>query len=304
MPIQYGDLLRTGKVLVTNWHFFAPESEHAEAGKSYAVVNKGEETDEAFARNRLGDLFECGPIMVFNDEGHHAYRRLPIPERELPVTDAETKKELEEATVWVQGLDRIHKACGIKLCLDLSATPFYIRGSGYPEGRPFPWIVSDFGLVDAIESGIVKIPRLPVTDTTGKPDPKYLRLWRNITKDLAVAQRHANKRPKAEVVWEKAQDAFVQLAGYYKERHDLICQASDTALKAPPVMIVICDNTDIAQLFFENISGQTEIEDVQDDTQDEDIEKGETQARQDAGRFLARARRSSPSYFRTRRRAN
>ena len=152
--------------------------------------------------------------------------------------------------------------------MDLSATPFYIKGSGYPEGEPFPWIVSDFGLVDAIESGITKIPRLPVSDTTGQPDPKYFRLWRNITKDLAAGQRLSNKRPKPEMVWERAQDAFVQLAGEYKKAFEAIEEASDTALKAPPVMIVVCDNTDIAQVFFENISGQADVEDIPEETED------------------------------------
>jgi type III restriction enzyme len=266
IPPPYRDLLRTGKVLVTNWHFFAPESEHSEGGRSYAVVKKGEETDEAFARNRLGELCDRGPIMVLNDEGHHAYRPAPIAEKE---TNAEAKKEREAATIWVQGLDQIAGACGIRFCMDLSATPFYIQGSGYPEGEPFPWIVSDFGLVDAIESGITKIPRLPVSDTTGQPDPKYFRLWRNITQDLAAGQRLSNKRPKPEVVWERSQDAFVQLAGEYKKAFEAIAEASDTALKAPPVMIVVCDNTDIAQVFFENISGQTDVEDIPEADADE-----------------------------------
>lgn len=262
VPPQYRDLIRTGKVIVTNWHFFAPESEHSEGGRSFAVVKKGEETDEAFAKNRLGELFERGPLMVLNDEGHHAYRPKPMTEEEARKADAEARKDREEATIWVQGLDRINKACGIKFCVDLSATPFYIKGSGFPEGEPFPWVVSDFGLVDAIESGITKIPRLPVSDTTGQPDPKYFRLWRNITKDLAPAQRLSNKRPKPDVVWERAQDALVQLAGEYKKTFEAIQQASDTALKAPPVMIVVCDNTDIAQVFFENTSGQSEVEAV------------------------------------------
>ncbi len=272
VPPQYRDLIRTGKVLVTNWHFFAPESEHSEGGKSFAVVKKGEETDEAFAKNRLGELFERGPLMVLNDEGHHAYRPKPMTEEEARKADAESKKDREEATIWVQGLDRINKSCGIKFCVDLSATPFYIGGSGFPEGEPFPWIVSDFGLVDAIESGITKIPRLPVSDTTGQPDPKYFRLWRNITKDMAPAQRLSNKRPRPDVVWERAHEAVVQLAGEYNKALEAIQQASDTALKAPPVMIVVCDNTDIAQVFFENISGQSEVESIPEDADNDDEE--------------------------------
>ena len=273
VPLSYRDLLLAGKVMVTNWHSFAPESEHSEGGRSYAVVQKGEETDEAFARKRLGELFDHGPIMVLNDEGHHAYRPAPLTEEEARKVGAEARQEREEATVWVQGLDRIHKACGIQVCVDLSATPFYIQGSGYPEGEPFPWIVSDFGLVDAIESGITKIPRLPVSDTTGRPDPKYFRLWRNITEDLAPAQRLSNRRPKPEVVWERAQDALVQLAGEYKKSFDEIQKADDNALKAPPVMILVCDNTNIAQLFFENISGQSEVEEVADEPEDEEGEE-------------------------------
>lgn len=267
VPAPYRDLLRTGKVMVNNWHFFAPESEHSESGKSYAVVQKGEETDDAFARKRLEDLYERGTLMVLNDEGHHAYRPAPISDKEAKTADAEAKKEREEATIWVQGLDRLNHACGLRFCVDLSATPFYIKGSGFPEGEPFPWIVSDFGLVDAIESGITKIPRLPVSDTTGQPDPKYFRLWRNITKDLAAAQRLSNRRPKPDVVWERAQDALVQLAGEYKKTFEAIQQASDTALKTPPVLIVVCDNTDIAQIFFENISGQSEVEKISEDAE-------------------------------------
>ncbi|MFZ1947122.1 MAG: DEAD/DEAH box helicase family protein [bacterium] len=275
VPPQYRDLIGTGKVLVTNWHFLAPESEHSEGGRSYAVVKKGEETDEAFARNRLGDLFERGPIMVFNDEGHHAYRPAPISEKDAKTVGAEDRKEREAATVWVQGLDRINKACGIKVCVDMSATPFYIKGSGYAEGEPFPWIVSDFGLVDAIESGITKIPRLPVSDTTHQPDPKYFRLWRNITKDLAAAQRLSNGRPKPEVIWERSEDAFVQLAGEYKKTFEAVAQASDTALKAPPVLIIVCDNTDIAQVFFERISGEKEVEEVSEEADDNDDNSGD-----------------------------
>ena len=105
--------------------------------------------------------------MVLNDEGHHAYRPAPLPEKIEGEEVKAIQADREEATVWVSGLDRLNQASGIRFCVDLSATPFYIAGSGFPEGAPFPWLVSDFGLVDAIESGLVKIPRLPVSDTTG-----------------------------------------------------------------------------------------------------------------------------------------
>ena len=126
--------------------------------------------------------------MVLNDEGHHAYRPPPAEEK----LSAEEKKERQEATVWVNGLDTFNQACGVKFCVDLSATPFYIQGSGHPEGSPFPWLVSDFGLVDAIESGITKIPRLPVSDTTGRPEPKFSDCGKQLRMTL-----HQRTRPPA-----------------------------------------------------------------------------------------------------------
>ena len=213
VPMKYRPLMQKGKVLVTNWHAFAPESEHKEGGKTYAVVKKGLETPETFARRTLCDLADRMPIMVLNDEGHHCWR--PKANGEDAGLTGDEKKEFEadvqEATVWVDGLDRLNNlTCprgggGIALCVDMSATPFYIKGSGHPEGRPFPWLVSDFGLVDAIESGIVKIPRLPVQDTTGRPDPLYFKLWESIKDGLAPAELLPGraKKPKPEVVYRK-----------------------------------------------------------------------------------------------------
>ena len=261
VPSRLRSLLGAGKVLVTNWHMFAPESEHDEGGKSYAVVNKGEESPDAFARRVLGDLYDRAPLMVLNDEAHHAYRPAPVVTEGLTPDE---KAEREEATVWVTGLDKINAACGIRFCADLSATPFYLQGSGYVEGAPLPWLVSDFGLVDAIESGIVKIPRLPVASTGGGPEPKYYRLWENITKDLPAGDRLPGKakKPKPEVVWREAQDALITLASQWRERFQYIQEASDQKDKAPPVLILVCDNTDIARLFFEKISGERQEEDA------------------------------------------
>lgn len=270
IPSQLRPLVNLGKVLVTNWHLFAPESSHSEGGKSYVVVNKGEESPGAFARRVLGDLHERAPLMVFNDEAHHAYRPAPVGEDEK-LTAAE-KEEREEATVWISGLDRINRACGIRFCVDLSATPFYLQGSGYLEGSPFPWLASDFGLVDAIESGIVKIPRLPVSDTTGRPEPKYFALWKHIGERLQPGERLPGGKPKPEIIWREAEDALATLAGQWKERFDYIQAASPGQEKAPPVMIIVCDNTDIAEVFYRNISGEESVEAVMPAEDDEDEE--------------------------------
>ena len=259
VPANLRPFLNGGKVLITNWHQFAPESEHSEGGRSYAVVNKGPETADAFARRVLGDLYGHGPVMALNDEGHHAYRPMQADVGELSAEERrEAGAQNEEATLWVQGLDKINQAAGVRFCVDLSATPFYISGSGHPEGQPFPWLVSDFSLVDAIESGIVKIPRLPVDDTTGRPEPRYFRLWKSIVDELQPGERVGGK-PKPDVIWERAQSALLTLAGQYEERFGYIKESSEGQDKTPPALIIVCDNTQIAEVFFRKISGESTV---------------------------------------------
>jgi type III restriction enzyme len=273
VPSQLMPEMQKGKVLVTNWHLFAPESEHSEGGETFRIVQKGEENPEAFAKRTLQDLAERGRIMVLNDEGHHAYRPKPVgPEEKI---SAEEKAEREEATVWVSGLDRLNKAVGIQFCVDLSATPFYIGGSGHPEGSPFPWIVSDFGLVDAIESGIVKIPRLPVATNTGRPDPEFLKLWEYVNSRLQPGEKLNGGKPKPEAAWREAEAALRTLASQWIERFRQIAAAKPGQDVTPPVLIIVCDNTDIAEHFFGKISGEEviEIADAMADEDDEDDEE-------------------------------
>ena len=280
VPTRLRELLNRGKVLVTNWHLFLPESEHAEGGRSYPVVNKGPEGADAFSRRVLGELYHLaltrsaggtgGGVLVMNDEGHHAWRPKPAEGD----ADAPDRDELEEATIWIDGLDKINQAVGVRCCLDLSATPFYIQGSGHIEGSPFPWLVTDFGLVDAIESGIVKIPRLPVAEDTGRPEPKYFRLWQHITDNLQPGERLPGRarKPKPEVIYRETEPALNTLAGQWIERFHLIEAASNEQDRTPPVMIIVCDNTDIAEVFFRNISGEEDVEVVTADNEDESDE--------------------------------
>lgn len=270
VPSSLRPELAKGKVLVTNWHWLAPEAEVQNVGGA-PIMKLGAESPESFTRNRLGDLWDDEPLMVLNDEGHHAYRPAPVGEDEK--LTAEEKADREEATVWVSGLDKINAACGIGICVDLSATPFYIHGSGYPEGSPFPWVVSDFSLVDAIESGITKIPRLPAMDNTGRPDPKYFKLWEHITRDLKAGEKLTGGKPKPEVVYRKAEDALLTLAGEWKQKFEQVALSAPGQDRTPPVMIVVCDNTDIAKHFYRAISGEELIEaDVPDEDEDDEDE--------------------------------
>lgn len=269
VPTALRPELAKGKVLVTNWHWLTEAPETQRVGGA-PIVKLGAESAEAFARNRLGDLWEAEPLMVLNDEGHHAYR--PAPASQAEALSAAEKAEREAATVWVSGLDKINQACGIRLCVDLSATPFYIQGSGYPEGSPFPWIVSDFSLVDAIESGITKIPRLPAMDNTGRPDPKYFKLWEHITADLKKGEKLTGGKPKPEVVYREAEDALLTLAGEWREKFKQVQAAKPGQEQTPPVLIIVCDNTNIAEHFHRMISGEevTETSLHEDEEEDND----------------------------------
>ena len=268
-------------MLVTNWHVLSPEPNVITVG-GVPVGKLGDETPEAFARGRLGDLWDDEPLMVLNDEGHHAYRPAPVGGKTK--LSSEEKADREEATVWVSGLDRINAACGIRLCVDLSATPFYLQGSGYPEGSPFPWIVSDFSLVDAIESGITKIPRLPAIDSTGRPDPVYFKLWEHVVKRLKPGDRLPGGKPKPEAAWREAEAALLTLAGEWKERFDQVQASAPGQDRTPPVMIAVCDNTGVAEHFHRMISGEEVVEAAGVDGAAEEAEEDEDDGEGDSPR--------------------
>jgi type III restriction enzyme len=242
VPPGMMERLAQGRYQVTNWHLFQPRDD----SRSRSVVQRGVEGDAAFCRRVLKDLGNKSNILVINDEAHHAYRPAPSSaEGGQPAPE-------EEATVWVGGLDRIQRQRGINFCADFSATPFFIKGSGYDEGEPFPWIVSDFGLADAIECGIVKVPRVPVADDTGAPIPKYFRLWEYINSNLPPSERQtARRRAKPESVLREAEPALATLASEWKRTFQEFQRAG---APVPPVLIVVCDNTDLAKLVHEHIA--------------------------------------------------
>jgi len=254
VPRSLMERLHQGRYQITNWHLFQPRDD----SRSKSVVQRGPESDRAFCNRVLKNLRNKQNILVINDEAHHAYRPAqPLSTEELKQLPKEERERLEEefqaATVWIQGLDRINAVRGINLVLDFSATPFYIKGTGYEEGAPFPWIVSDFGLVDAIECGIVKIPRVPVDDNTGDLIPRYFRLWEWINSRLPASERQtARRRAKPESVLREAEDALATLASEWKKTFEEFQKAHSSV---PPALIVVCDNTDLSKLVHEHIAG-------------------------------------------------
>ncbi|MGH6819710.1 MAG: BPTD_3080 family restriction endonuclease, partial [Methylocella sp.] len=193
--------------------------------------------------------------LIFNDEAHHAYRRGDASGEEQALDEDKdlARKNDREATIWIEGLDRINKLAGgskkrgIHLCLDLSATPFYIQGSGNEVGKPFPWIISDFGLLDAIESGLVKIPQLPSRDVTGANEAAYFNIWRWV--QVKAEEDGYGSRLTPELVMNYASAPINLLA---TEWHQRFQEWESTAKQqhkhpVPPVFIVVCRDITIAK---------------------------------------------------------
>jgi type III restriction enzyme len=210
------------------------------------------ESDTALLTRVLGrDVGGKKNLLVMNDEAHHAYRIL----KEVPEDDADEEDDddefFKEATVWVDGLDRIHKHRGINFCLDLSATPYFLGRVGQETNKPFPWVVSDFGLIDAIESGLVKIPQLAVRDTTGAEIPGYFNIWQWILPKLTGSEKGASRAsPKPEAILKYAHHPIAMLAGLWEKEREAWAK-NKAADPRPPVFILVCKNTAIAKVIYE-----------------------------------------------------
>jgi type III restriction enzyme len=212
------------------------------------------ESDASIVARVLGRAKGKQNILVMNDEAHHAYRirRASDDDDDEPDLFGDEEQEeayVKEATVWVEGLDRINALRGINLCVDLSATPYFLSRMGRNSGRPFPWLVSDFGLTDAIESGLVKVPQLAVRDNTGAERPKYHNLWRWIMSCLTAAERGGRKAsPKPEAVLKWAHQPLAIIAQDWERTRTEWAHSDETR---PPVLIVVCRDTRLAKATFE-----------------------------------------------------
>jgi type III restriction enzyme len=191
-------------------------------------------------------------ILVLNDEAHHAYRirqaGSDVPDSEQ--LDEDRDEELEhESTIWIDGLDRIHKHRRINFCVDLSATPYFLARAGDDTNRVFPWVVSDFGLTDAIESGLVKIPQLAVSDPTGDDQAAYFNIWRWIMSRLSSAERGGKRaNPKPDAVLRYAEQPIRLLAGSWEKEREEWAESDE---ERPPVFILVCKNTKLAGVIYD-----------------------------------------------------
>ena len=212
------------------------------------------ESDAAVVKRVLGrDFGNKQNLLVLNDEAHHAYRirQGETTQENLLLGDEEQDAEyLREATVWVDGLDRVNKLRGINFCADFSATPYFLARAGKDTNRIFPWVVSEFGLSDAIESGLVKIPQLAVRDTTGGEIPGYFNIWRWIIPQLTRAERGGGKgMAKPEAILKYANVPTAMLGGLWNEER--VRWQKRGADARSPVLIVVCKNTKLAKIVYE-----------------------------------------------------
>ena len=241
VPSALLDKLRQGKVLVRNWHALAWESEE-QIKKRRSVDKRGAKSDEAYTREVLGEMANARNILVINDEAHHAWRvNWEAEGKYLRARDL--KDSAEEATVWIGGLDRLHRSRGILTCYDFSATPFAPSGKKSSEEALFGWIVSDFGLNDAIESGLVKTPRVVVRDDA-VPDAKtYKSRLYHIYNDPEVKDDLNRKANPEEPLPDLVLNAYYLLGYDWREAWEAWKAAG---LATPPVMITVCNRTETA----------------------------------------------------------
>lgn len=225
------------ELLIENWHTLMPLKE-----QDRSVVKKGKESDEAFTRRVLGSLAKNKDLIVINDEAHHAYRQ----KAEIKVSKKEAEElgiDLDEATRWIEGLDRIHKTRRIRRCFDLSATPFAPTGKKNVEGALFNWVISDFGLNDAIEAGLVKTPRIVVRDDAMPNAKSYRSKLYHLYREDEVRDDLNRKADVNDPLPDLVQKAYAILA------YDWDAAAKEwqkNGHNIPPVLLTVCNRTETA----------------------------------------------------------
>lgn len=257
-----GDLGKA-KIVITNYHAFKHRDPVGLTKTTRSLLQgRGDapntlETDGQMLQRVCGDLMKVeNGVVVINDEAHHCYREKPNADddEDLKGEDKdEAKQNNEAARLWISGIEALKKKIGVRAVYDLSATPFFLRGSGYAEGTLFPWTVSDFSLMDAIECGIVKLPRVPVADNLpGGEMPMYRDLWEHIGKEMPKKGRGKAGTLDPLKLPPELQTALYALYGHYEKTYELWEQEG---IDTPPVFIVVCNNTASSQLVYEWISG-------------------------------------------------
>jgi len=261
-----GDMLddvNRAKIIITNYHAFMlrERMEISKGGRQLLQGRTGEEprtleTEGQMIQRVMPELMGMKNILAINDEAHHCYRKKPkdVDEEALKGDEKkEAEKNNEAARLWISGLEAVNRKLGLNRVIDLSATPFFLSGSGYVEGTLFPWTMSDFSLMDAIECGIVKLPRVPVADNIpGDEMPMFRNLWEHIGKKMPKKRRSKGNILDPLSLPPQLQTALEALYGHYQKTFELWEKAG---IRVPPCFIVVCNNTSTSKLVYDYISG-------------------------------------------------
>jgi type III restriction enzyme len=264
VPSDMLDEIGKAKIVITNYHAFKLRERMVLAKGNRALLQgRGDalntlETEGQMLQRVMPDLMGLKNVLALNDEAHHCYREKP-----LEVGDAdsdlkgdarkEAEKNNEAARLWISGLEVVQRKLGLNKVVDLSATPFFLAGSGYAEGTLFPWTASDFSLMDAIECGIVKLPRVPIADNVpGGDTPMFRNLWEHIGKKLPKKGRSKGAVLDPQSLPPQLLTALDALYGHYDKTFKLWEQQQ---INVPPCFIVVCNNTATSKLVYDYISG-------------------------------------------------
>lgn len=261
VPNDMIQVLEQARIVITNFHAFM-RRDTREISKAARSLLQGRgpvlqtlETEGQMIQRVMPELMGLRGILALNDEAHHCYRRKLHTSDEGPLKgDArnEATKNTEKARIWLSGLEAVQRKLGIGRVLDLSATPFFLRGSGYAEGTLFPWTMSDFSLMDAIEAGIVKLPRVPVADNIPDADvPKFRYLWDHIGPKMRKKKANPQTIDPLSIPAE-LETALEALYMHYERTYE--CWMESGA-EVPPCFIVVCNNTSTSELVYRYISG-------------------------------------------------
>ena len=255
--------LQKAKIVITNYHAFKlRETFDAAKGTRQALEGHGDalqtlETEGQMIQRVMGDLMGSKNVVVINDEAHHCYRERPASE-EFKLSGDE-RKEAEEnkeaARLWISGLEALNRQQGVGVVYDLSATPFFLSGSNWPEGTLFPWVMTDFSLMDAIECGIVKLPRVPIADNrTDGEKVMYRNLWPAVRQRMPDKRKKGEGKPDPHKLPLELKVALDALYGHYEKTFRLWQQGE---VGVPPVFIVVCNNTTNSEMVRDYIAGFT-----------------------------------------------
>jgi len=274
--------LGKARIVITNYHAFRLREllEVAKVTRQLQEGWRGEkmnttESEGQMLQRVMGELMGMKQVLVINDEAHHCYRekRLSDEERDqIQLTSeekAEAKSHREAARLWISGIEALSRKIGKgkQRVIDLSATPFFLASSGYREGTLFPWTVSDFSLMDAIECGIVKLPRVPVADNIAQDVPRYRELWKNIKGKMPKQGRGKGGSRDPESLPTELKTAIEALYGHYLKTFE---EWQKAGIEVPPCFIIVCNNTSTSKLVYDYVSGY----EIKDDRGDGKHRKG------------------------------